>query len=1654
MSGSKKFGAFGGVFTPSILTILGVIMYMRLGWVVGNAGLIGTILIILIAHVISVATGLSVSAIATDRKVGAGGVYYVLSRSLGLPMGGSIGITLFIATALSIALYLVGFAESFNAYFGFDTSINGIRLTGSLALLALVTLALISTAIAIKTQFLIMGAILISLIAVFFGSSSYVPESVNLFPTSGSVSMVEVFAIFFPAVTGFTAGIAMSGDLKNPKKSIPSGTIAAIAVGLVIYIGLAVFMAYAVDSETLKSDYNIMMKIALFAPAVVAGIWGATLSSALGGILGGPRILQAMSIDQITPKIFAKGKGKDNEPINALLITFLIAEGGILIGELDVIAGIVSMFYLSAYGFINLAFYLESWASSDFSPTFKVKRWVGLLGAIATFIVMFKLDMISMFASFLIIGVIYYFLAKREVSLGTGDIWQSVWSRLIKTGLRKMDSSNDHNRNWKPNILLFSGGTSNRPHLIEFSKTISGRHGIVTNFDLIENKEANVLFPKHKQSFSDPIIEKYGIFGRRQEVKNVFKGIEAISSTYGFNGVEPNTVFMGWAKNTKDPIWFSQMTQRLIDLDYNVLYLDYDEKRKFGDYKRIDIWWRDLTSTADLSLHLARFLKASEKWNEADIRIIYVNESLKEGYERIIHEKLDEFRVVADVHVINNSVQQKPYTDLVESYSMEADLLLLDIPNFNEGEEKEFVSKTNEILLKLSSTLLLKSSTSLGSSSEKPKVIVQRNVDLEVQPEIILNKVSDQQATALGNQFHLSLTGNNHELIDKTIMSWINNSEHLIQHFIESCDSSQKKEEKENELFDFYAFLEKCQVEIENYSKNDLAYLEERLSSSFKGIVSNVPLHYKGIPTSYKRNVLEEELILNEKDSNSLKKEKQRRLALKKFKLKGQIQVPAAKMARFHVEHSYLKEMVSFQNKIGLAGTILLNAINESMNELTLLARTTDVDMQLDTVEIKLRLTKLMDLISRLGVDLIRGHKDIVTATTNAFLNDLMTLEIKKRTRYIQSLSAKNVKADKQDLLSFSQYWLQNQREFLNQSSLNISLAKLKFLFEDFKTQELHAIETNSQKAIQKLINKAEKTLLSGEYDSTHELEDTTVESLSHVELYKTFEPILLKEIHGLKDLVQVISSDSMEEFELFQRERVDHIVINPKELCQLVAESDFFNPMQRYFLERGNVIERLLKKGKSVLQSSQLAISKADDSIDEETKDVLLSALKELKHEFERDFDKSKLQLEDIVGTVNSKLTVSYIASNSELIIISNQAEKRRNKFSKIFEKPKAYFNDRWNKIQSYLKLKKQENSYKEFIEGAKDMEVNAMNYSDYTSYFNPKLKGHNLPKLYSQLFAGDHQGRIDLMTNRDKELLLAKELLNRSKINGGIIGIVGPPQSGKSFFVEALEETIDNKTYTITPYVTGNVSEADFLNKLRVEIPMLGKNKSLTFPPNSTVVLEDIEGWFEPTTNGWAIIQRVCDMVDNAENVQIIFTTTARAYTQLQKHKGFKGLISGVVLMSPFTADQIESVLLDRHYSGNIELYFEDKLIEDLSSRTKKRVFEKIKDITNGNIGMALRFWRSSIHFIDDQYLLKIPENFAFPKIENALQESLLKQLCIYPYISNEGLVRIYGKAVNEDILEGMKNLQLGGFVDAVEGGFILRQNLIGFVDFNLKK
>ncbi|WP_445956972.1 amino acid permease [Yeosuana sp.] len=717
MAGKKIFGTFEGVFTPSILTILGVIMYMRLGWVVGNAGLIGAIVIILIAHVISVSTGLSVSSVATDKKIGAGGIYYVLSRSMGIPIGGSIGIALYVGTAFSIALYLIGFAESFNGYFGFDLTINAYRLTGTIALVSLTTLAVISTSVALKAQFFIFAAIIISIISIFLGTSDYIPQSIPMFSTTDSVPLEVVFAIFFPAVTGFTAGIAMSGDLKDPKQSIPKGTLAAIGVGLVIYLVLAVFMAYNVDSEVLKTDNNILMQIALFAPAVVAGIWGATLSSALGGILGGPRILQAMSIDKVTPKIFGTGKGKNNEPINALILVFLIAESGILIGELDVIARVVSMFYLTAYGFINLSFFLESWANPDFQPTFKVKRWIGLLGFIACFGVMFKLDMFAMIGALALVTLLYFLLQRKEVKLQSNDVWRSVWENVVNKGLKKIHDKDDENSSWNPNIILFSGESSHQSYLLELSKTVSGKTGIVTNFKLILNKDNEKPLKKNEQIVREDIFNDLGIFARQIKVDNIYQGITNIATTFGFSGVEPNTVMMGWPKGLENSEDYAKMTETLLYLDYNLLYLDFDEKMKFGNYQTVDFWWRETDSkNAEMMLNIARFIISSPRWKNTIIRVLFVNNN--NAKNDLIYAKVSKLvealRVNVEIKIIDNVVKQIPFYDIISRYSNTTDLTIIGIPNYNIEDQAEFILKTNNLFDTIGSTLLVKAANNFN----------------------------------------------------------------------------------------------------------------------------------------------------------------------------------------------------------------------------------------------------------------------------------------------------------------------------------------------------------------------------------------------------------------------------------------------------------------------------------------------------------------------------------------------------------------------------------------------------------------------------------------------------------------------------------------------------------------------------------------------------------------------------------------------------------------------------------------------------------------------------------------------------------------------------------------------------------------------------
>lgn len=697
MSKAKKFGTFSGVFTPSILTILGVIMYLRFPTIIGQAGLINTIGIIIIAHIISITTSLSVASLSTDKTVKTGGTYFMISRSLGLPIGGTLGLALFVGLSFSVSLYLIGFAESFLTYWNLDTSINSVRIAGTAILLIVTTITFISTSLAIKSQYFIMAAIALSLLSIFFGHHEFAPKEIHLKPLADAAPFMVLFGIFFPAVTGFEAGVSMSGDLKNPKKSLPLGAMAAVGVGFVVYLGLALFYSMTVDAEVLKNDPQVLFKIALVPELVILGIWGATLSSAFGSILGAPRILQAISMDKITPSFFAKGAGKTNEPRNALMLAFLIAEAGILIGELDVIARIVSMFFITTYAFLNLASAIESWSSSDFRPAFRIPRFVSILGAMAAFIVMILLDFVALVGAVIVLGLLFFYIKRKELVLESGDAWSSFWTNLAKQALLKLSVEKTEKRNWRPNIILFSGGRHARPHLVELGLAMTGKLGALTDFELIvdsNDRQPAGIKQAEKSNRKEPQF-----FKRQFVCDSIENGIKTVTNVYGFSGFEPNTIMMGWSRDVNNAGLLANTLIHLKRKNLNAVFLDYNKQNGFGKKETIDIWWNGKGRHLSFALNLMRFVLADPEWRDARLRILIITRDsrLTERLYKNTVTILEEKRIDAEVKIIVNNLNARSQEEIIRSESEKSDLIVLGLSDNTSLYTGKYIETINRI---------------------------------------------------------------------------------------------------------------------------------------------------------------------------------------------------------------------------------------------------------------------------------------------------------------------------------------------------------------------------------------------------------------------------------------------------------------------------------------------------------------------------------------------------------------------------------------------------------------------------------------------------------------------------------------------------------------------------------------------------------------------------------------------------------------------------------------------------------------------------------------------------------------------------------------------------------------------------------------------
>ncbi|MFH1765932.1 MAG: amino acid permease, partial [Gemmatimonadota bacterium] len=457
----KLFGTFGGVFTPTLLTSLGVIMYLRLPWVVGNAGLVGAFLVVGLAIGITAATGLSLSSIATNTRIGTGGPYAIISKALGYEIGGSVGLPLYLSQALAVAMYIFGFREGWLWVFPTHPAL----LVDLGIFVVILTIAYLSADLAFRVQYLVLAVIGLSLVAILGNVSIWQsPLEIAAFgdypgsPEDGfsGTGYWGVFAVFFPAATGILAGANMSGELRNPRVSIPSGTLGAIAVSSVIYLALAVWAAKAAPPEDLVSNYTIMIDRSLWGPIVVAGLLGATFSSALTSLVGAPRILRALGRDRLLPAGTWVAKTSKGEPRRAMIVTGSIVLLALMTRDLNVIAPLITMFFLITYAVINIVMLAEaSLGLMSFRPTLEVPRIVPLLGALGCIFAMFIVNpTFSLVAVAVVIGI-YLWILWQGSTPRTGTVRSGIFVAFAEWAAGKvMELELSSSRAWKPSLLV------------------------------------------------------------------------------------------------------------------------------------------------------------------------------------------------------------------------------------------------------------------------------------------------------------------------------------------------------------------------------------------------------------------------------------------------------------------------------------------------------------------------------------------------------------------------------------------------------------------------------------------------------------------------------------------------------------------------------------------------------------------------------------------------------------------------------------------------------------------------------------------------------------------------------------------------------------------------------------------------------------------------------------------------------------------------------------------------------------------------------------------------------------------------------------------------------------------------------------------------
>lgn len=675
-----KFGTIEGVIIPNILQMIGVILFLRLGLVLGHVGIFPMSMIITSSALLLFITGLSLAGIVSNMKMSGGGAYYLISRSLGIEFGGAIGILSCLSQLCSISLCVTGFSLSINEFFP-TTSLPAIK---AITLTALFLISYVSTNLAIKTQIFIFIILTTSIGAIFFGSAD---QLIDFHPdfTAPTLTFWSAFAMFFPAMTGIESGMSMSGDLRHPSRSIPVGTLFSIAIVYFVYLGIALFLSTFVPPELLRAYPFILYYTSKVGFLIIMGIWAATISSALGVIIGSPRVIQAIAKDGILPHFLSKGSGKTNQPRIATVTVFVLGMILTLGTDIDQIIPMLTMSCLISYGLINFIACFESLMKNpSWRPAIQSHWLVSLIGAIGCLVAMF---MINPGAAFIVIAAVVLFCSwtgKRKIQSNWDDLKYSIFSFFAHRGTIKLSNIEVSAKSWRPHILTLFEEAKVEKNLAYFSHALNQGRGFLTfgahaesvqkineTRDSLKIDLKGFKIPSHVHINTAPLP---------------FLSFDQIIRNYGFGLLKPNTIILKSLPSCEGSS-FAQLLLDTVAQHKNIIILKDDSSRDYlftdpsRKNKQINLWWRGkYPGNFEFCLALAYLLQQSKLWPNSKIYIKMIVKD--EAHREKLHQQFETYHSELRINNLEFIPIVDPNEDFFsnfETHSQNANLTFLGL---------------------------------------------------------------------------------------------------------------------------------------------------------------------------------------------------------------------------------------------------------------------------------------------------------------------------------------------------------------------------------------------------------------------------------------------------------------------------------------------------------------------------------------------------------------------------------------------------------------------------------------------------------------------------------------------------------------------------------------------------------------------------------------------------------------------------------------------------------------------------------------------------------------------------------------------------------------------------------------------------------------